>query len=41
MWTKIQNPKKTYKQLFLEKEDSDHVKYIYRIINRLIFIEVL
>ena len=34
------NLEKLYKQLFL-KEDLGHVKCIYRIISRLIFIEVL
>ena len=37
----MQNPEKIYKQLFLEKEDLGHMKYIYKIIDKLIFIEVL
>ena len=36
----MQNLENVYKQLFSEKEDSSHIKYIYKIIGRLIFIEV-
>ena len=38
---KSANPEKMCKQLFLEKEDSGHMKCRYRIIGRLISIEVL
>ena len=37
----MRNPEKVCKQLFSKKEDSGHVKYRYRIIDRLIFIEIL
>ena len=37
----MQNLKKVCKQLFSEKDDSGHVKYRYKIIGRLIFIEIL
>ena len=37
----MQNLEKMCKQLFLEKEDSGHLKYRYRIIGRLISIKVL
>ena len=40
-WTKVRNPKKVCKRLFSEKEDLGHVKCRYRIIDRLISIEVL
>ena len=35
------NPEKMYKWFFLEEEDSGHMKCRYRIIGRLISIEVL
>ena len=38
---KSANPEKVCKQLFSEEEDSSHVKCRYRIIGRLISIEVL
>ena len=41
MLTKVRNPEKVCKELFLEKEDSGHVKCRYRVIDRLISIEVL
>ena len=41
MWIKVRNPEKMYKQFFSEEKDLGHVKYRYRIIGRLISIEVL
>ena len=41
MWTKVQNPEKVCKQLFLEEEDSDYMECRYRITGRLISIKVL
>lgn len=41
MWTKVRNLRKVYKWFFLEEKDLDHVKYKYRIISKLVFIEVL
>ena len=38
---KSSNPEKVCKRFFSEEEDSGHVKYIYRIIDRLISIKVL
>ena len=40
-WIKVWNPEKVCKQLFSEEEDSGHVECRYRIIGRLISIEVL
>ena len=40
-WKKVRNPEKVWKRLFLEEEDSGHVECKYRIIDRLISIEVL
>ena len=40
-WTKVRNPEKVCKRLFSEEEDSGHVKCRYRIIGKLISIEVL
>ena len=37
----MRNLERVCKRLFLEKENSGHVKCRYRIIGRLIFIEVL
>ena len=37
----MRNPEKVYKQLFSKEEDSGHVECKYRIISRLISIEVL
>ena len=41
MWTKVRNIEKISKQLFSEKRDSDHMKYKYRIIYKLISIKIL
>ena len=38
---KSANPEKVCKQLFSEDEDSGHMEYRYKIIGRLISIEVL
>ena len=37
----MRNPNKVCKRLFSEEQDSSHVQYKYRIIGRLISIEVL
>ena len=39
-WTKVRNPEKVRKWLFLEEEDSSHVECKYKIISRLIFIKL-
>ena len=41
MWAKVHNPEQVCKRLFSEEEDLSHVKCRYRIIGRLISIEVL